>query len=138
MDDIEKFLEERACLRKGLESLEELVMTYRSNTPKVEPRWDTSPQSVSFNDIDDSIVEKGIDIYWAPFEQVWNGIYESEVYDKDTIWKDDHDPRKIAKIIDAWKHGKALSPIFLVKHGSRAIALVADGKHRLTVNRPGF
>lgn len=135
MADIENFLEERARLREELELQNELVMTYMSNTPQVQPRWDTSPQSVSFNDIDDSIVEQGVDIYCAPFEHVWNGIYEPGIYDKNTLWEDVHDPRKIAKIIDAWKHGTALSPMFLVKHGSRAMALVADGKHRLTVAR---
>lgn len=135
MADIEKYLEERARLREEVEFLDELVAIYMSNTPQVQPRWDTSPQSVSFNDIDDSIVEKGIDIYCAPFENVWNGIYEPGIYDKDTLWDDVHDPRKIAKVIDQWKHGTALSPLFLVKHGSRAMALVADGKHRLTVAR---
>jgi hypothetical protein len=115
--------------------MEELVKAYKKNTPKVTPIWDTTPNSIQFNDISDEILGSGMDIYSAPYDDVWNGIYEPEIYDKDTLWKNLHDNEKIARVIEAWQSNKALSPLFFVKHGGKDMALVADGKHRLIVAR---
>ena len=68
-------------------------------------------------------------------DELWAGLFKPSVYDADTLWSSDHDSAKIAKVIDAWFKGTALSPIFLVKHGIYDQGLVADGKHRLTVSR---
>jgi len=32
-----------------------------------------------------------MDIYSASYYDVWNGIYEPGIYDKDTLWKTVHD-----------------------------------------------
>ena len=68
-------------------------------------------------------------------DELWTGLYKPDVYDADTLWADDHDSAKIARVIDAWSKGTALSPIFLIKNTNDDRGLVADGKHRLTVSR---
>jgi len=133
--NIENFLAEREQLQIENERMTELVKNYKSNTPNVTPLWDTTPESIEYNDINPTIVNSGIDIYTASFNDVWNGIYKPSIYDRDTLWKDVHDNRKIARVIEAWENGQKLSPIFFVKHGGKSMALVADGKHRLTAAR---
>lgn len=119
-----------------MEQISQLVKRYKKQTPKVNPFWDVTKNSIEYNDINDSIIDAGLEIYIAPFGDVWAGIYEPGIYDCDTLWKSNvHNPQKIAKVIYAWGEGQLLSPIFLVKHESQSMALVADGKHRLTVAR---
>lgn len=115
--------------------LNALVKQYKKQTPIVTPKWDTSTTSTKQNDICETIIASGLILYVAPFEDVWSGIFDPAVYDKDTLWKKSHDNRKIARVINHWQNNRALSPIFLVKHGSKSLGLVADGKHRLTVAR---
>ncbi|WP_075173749.1 ParB N-terminal domain-containing protein [Neptunomonas phycophila] len=133
--NIEKFLKERARVAEELKLVDKLVRAYKNSTPKVTPIWDATPNSITFNDISNEILQSGMDIYTASFDDVWAGIFEPEIYDKDTLWKTIHDSRKIARVIEAWENKQALSPLFFVKHGSKDLALVADGKHRLTVAR---
>ncbi len=130
--DIKKIFSEKEEVIKEINRLDKLVRIYRKETPQVNPLWDTT---VDFNDINSSIIESGIEIYTAPFKDVWEGIYKPEIYDKDTLWDNIHDKRKVAKIIELWGAKKSLSPLFFVKHGKLSKALVADGKHRFTVAR---
>lgn len=75
-------------------------------------------------------------IYFAPFQDVWDGLFDPWVYEKATLWdRKRHDPDKITRVIESWIKGDNLSPIFLVKHGSKSLALLGDGNHRLTVAR---
>ncbi|ALZ75393.1 ParB N-terminal domain-containing protein [Rheinheimera sp. F8] len=133
--DINKFLEERGRAMRKSRLTDELISTYKKSTPNVTPIWDSTPHSIQFNDISDEILKAGIDIYTASHSDVWCGIYQPKIYDKGTLWQDIHDSGKIARVIEAWENKKALSPLFFVKHGSKDMALVADGKHRLTVAR---
>lgn len=133
--DFEKFVNERNKVREELERMDELVKAYKRVTPKVAPIWDTASSSIQFNDISHEILEIGMDIYTAPYDDVWKGIYDPGIYEKDTLWENIHDSGKIARVIDAWRNNKALSPLFFVKHVCKDMALVADGKHRLTVAR---
>ncbi|WP_304182768.1 hypothetical protein [Pseudoalteromonas prydzensis] len=133
--NIEVILKERAKLVEEWKIMDELVLAYKSSTPKVNPIWDISSNSINFNDISKEILDSGMEIYTASYDEVWAGIFEPSIYDKDTLWKNVHDSRKIARAIKAWEEKKALSPLFFVKHGSKDLALVADGKHRLTVAR---
>jgi len=128
-------MEERNGVVEEVKRTYELVDIYKKSTPNVTPIWDATAKSIQFNDINHEILGAGIDIYTAPHQDVWSGIYKPEIYDKDTLWQSVHDSGKIARVIDAWESGIALSPLFFVKHGSRDMALVADGKHRLTVAR---
>lgn len=115
--------------------IDDLVKYYKEDTPRVIPIWDVTAESIHFNDINQEIIDSGVDIYTASYDDVWYGIFEPEIYDKDTLWKNIHDCGKIARVIQAWANNRALSPLFFVKHGSKDLALVADGKHRLTVAR---
>jgi hypothetical protein len=133
--NIEEFLQERAKLSEESKLMDKLVRAYKKSTPKVPPIWDTTSNSITFNNISKEILKSGMDIYTASYDDVWAGIFKPEIYDKDTLWKKVHDSRKIAQVIEAWENKQALSPLFFVKHGSKDLALVADGKHRLTVAR---
>ncbi len=88
--DVEDFLIERAKAIEESERIQKLVKAYKKVTPIVIPVWDTTPDSIQFNDISPEILESGINIYTAPFDDVWTGIYEPGVYDRSTLWKDIH------------------------------------------------
>lgn len=133
--DIERFLAERERAREECVRLDELVSRYKKEMPDLVPKWDTSPASISFNDINADITASGPNIYICKMEELWAGLYEPSIYEANTLWKKVHDSAKIATVIDAWSKGEPLSPIFLVKHLSLDQGLVADGKHRLTVSR---
>ena len=115
--------------------MDDFVEKYKSRTPFVIPVWEMSEKSIRHNDICGETLDSGMNLYTAPFDSVWSGIYEPSIYDSGTLWENIHDSRKIARVINHWKNGQALAPIFLIKHGSKNLALVADGKHRLTVAR---
>jgi hypothetical protein len=135
MSDIEKFLAERKRVAEEVARVGQLVSRYKSNMPVIRAQWETTERSIQFNEIDEKIVSEGLSIYACSCEALWSGIYEPEIYDTNTLWSECHDARKIAKVIEAWAANVALSPIFLVKHGTLDLGLVADGKHRLTVSR---
>ena len=133
--DLEKFLREREEILKENRRIDELVEHYKRDMPDITPIWDLSEFAISFNDIDKAITDSGVCMYEAPFHDVWNGIYEPDIYSGKTLWNPDlHDNDKIAKVIEAWEKEIPLSPIFLIKHGTLGCGLVADGKHRLTVS----
>jgi hypothetical protein len=133
--DFDQFLSERAAIQNESERTGKLVKKYKKSMPEVSPKWDCSASSVSFNGICDLIVASGITIFEAPFVDVWGGIYKPDIYAGKTMWDSKlHDSDKIAKVIEAWELGADLSPIFLVRHLTKDIGLVADGKHRLTVS----
>ena len=132
---IEGFLAERERAREECARLDELVSIYKKEMPDIVPKWDTSPASISFNDISEDIKASGLSIYVCKMEELWGGLYEPSIYEANTIWKKVHDSAKIARVIDAWSKSEPLSPLFLVKHLNFDQGLVADGKHRLTVSR---
>lgn len=115
--------------------MDELASRYKKEMPEIVAKWDTSPASASFNDINEGIAASGLSIYVCTMEEFWAGLYEPSIYEANTLWKKVHDSAKIARVIDAWFKGESLSPIFLVKHLDLDQGLVADGKHRLTVSR---
>ncbi|MBU2122959.1 MAG: hypothetical protein KJ999_21295 [Gammaproteobacteria bacterium] len=135
MISIERVLEEREKAQKRFAESENLVRKYRKKMPAIAPKWDATPASISFNNIDEKIVTSGLSIYNCQMGELWAGLYRPEIYESNTLWSKIHDRAKIARVIDAWAQVTALSPIFLVKHGSLDKGLVADGKHRLTVAR---
>lgn len=115
------------------QKLEAMFEKYKKSTPVVIPRWTTNPD-ITFIDIDTQILKKGFIIYEAPFDDVWQGIHDPSIYDANTIWSVvKHDKHKIAGVIEHWENNKPLNPPYFVKHGTKDLALVADGKHRLTV-----
>lgn len=133
--DYDKFLQEQEEMRVENERMEKLIARYKEDFPKITALWDTSVNALKFNDINESIISSGITILEAPFADVWNGIYEPDIYAGCTLWDSaSHDSEKIARVIESWELGTQLSPIFFVKHLTKEIGLVADGKHRLTVS----
>lgn len=133
--EIKKFLAERERAQEECARLDKLVSRYKKDMQDIVPKWDTSPASIPFNDINEVIRASGLHIYMCEMKELWNGLYKPSVYEASTLWKTVHDSKKIAKIIDAWSKFEPLSPIFLVKHQTLDQGLVADGKHRLTVSR---
>lgn len=133
--DVAAFMEERLRDHEERLRVEALVGKYQQNMPQITAQWDRSASAVEHNDINSECLMDGVSLYSCSMADLWQGIYEPAIYDANTLWSDDHEPRKIAKVIEAWESGQALSSIFLVKHGSKDLALVADGKHRLTVSR---
>ncbi|WP_028600848.1 hypothetical protein [Ottowia thiooxydans] len=135
MTDLESFLAERERTRKEFARSERLVKEYKKNMPDIAPIWDTTPESISFTDICTSITSSGVRIYSCKIDELWAGLNDPAIFEAGTLWGKLHDPRKIAGVIEAWSKGKALSPIFLLKHEVLEKWLVADGRHRLTVSR---
>lgn len=128
-------IERRRYQCDEMQRLDSLVKQYRAQMPSITAQWDTTEEAVQHNDIDSEFVAAGIAVYECSMSDLWQGIYEPSIYDSNTLWSRNHDSRKIAKVIEAWEAGIALSPIFLVKHRTKDFGLVADGKHRLTVSR---
>ncbi len=135
MTNIENFLAEQARAREKFAKSQELIQKYKNQMPDLTHSWDISPNSISFNDVCRCIRLSGLNIYCCPMDELWAGLFKPSVYEAETLWENDHDPGKIAGVIDAWANGVSLSPIFLVKHPDYEQGLVADGKHRLTVSR---
>lgn len=135
MMDIQKKLEDIARSRARYLQTRRLIRNYKKQLPNMAPSWDTDAASISFNDICTSITSSGLSIYRCKMDELWMGLFKPSVYEADTLWKKTHNSGKIARVIDAWANGTALSPIYLVKHEDHDKGLVADGKHRLTVSR---
>lgn len=131
-DALKRLAARKKAMNKFLEG-ESLVSDYKENTPIVDPLWDTGDGFLNYNNLDDDVVNSGLTLFMASFEDVWNGLYDPSVYEGDTLWANFHDSKKIARVISHWLHNKPLSPVFLLKHTSKNAWLVADGKHRLTV-----
>ncbi|EHL24808.1 hypothetical protein KYG_00802 [Acidovorax sp. NO-1] len=136
MISIESVMAEREKALEEFAASEKLIRKYRNKMPAIVPKWDASPASISFNDIHQEIVSSGLSIYNCQMGELWAGLDRPEFYESNTLWSNNiHVRSKIAGVIDAWAQGTALSPIFLVKHGSLDKGLVSDGNHRLTVAR---
>ena len=96
--------------------------------------WDTSPLSIDYNNISENVVKEGLAIYESTYSDTWKGIYSPEVYGAKTLWNTIHSQAKIRGVIDCWRDEIPLSPLYLIKRGYEGdLALVSDGKHRLTV-----
>lgn len=128
-------MEERRCDHEERLRVEALVEKYQQNMPQITAQWDTSVTAVDHNDIHADYLKDGVSLYSCSMDELWSGIFEPAIYDANTLWSDDHEPRKIAKVIEAWESGQILSPILLAKNLSKNLAEVPDGKHRLTVSR---
>ncbi len=115
--------------------VEALIKKYRKTMPQITAQWDTSSIAVDHNDIHPDCLKDGVSLYYCSMDELWSGIYEPAIYDANTLWSKKHDRNKIAKVIEAWESGKALSPILIAQRGSTPFAVVPDGKHRLTVSR---
>jgi hypothetical protein len=126
------FLEKRELIMKEWARLKDLICKYKAQMPEIEAVWDQTVGSIKFNDIEAS---EPVHVYCVAMAELWSGIYKPDVYDAETLWSDNHDSRKIVKVIESWENKIPLSPIYLVRHGTKSLALVADGKHRLTVAR---
>lgn len=133
--DVAAFMEERRRDNEERLRVEALVEKYQQNMPQITAQWDRSASAVDHNDIHADYLKDGVSIYACSMSDLWQGIFEPAIYDANTLWSDDHEPRKIAKVIEAWESGQVLSPILLAKHLSKNLAVVPDGKHRLTVSR---
>lgn len=135
MVDIEKILAEREeAWSSDLQSMK-LVRRYKKKMPQITPKWDTTPESIDFNDINDRILASGLSIYSCTMDALWAGLYDPSIFEPQTMWTERHEPTKIARVINAWENNMQLSPIFLVKHGALDQGLIGDGNHRLTVAR---
>ena len=82
--DIEEFLKLRSQLSDESRRMEDLVIAYKDTTPNVTPSWDLTPNSFQFNDICPEILTSGMEIYLAPTGDVWSGIFEPAIYEKNT------------------------------------------------------
>ncbi len=134
--DVESFMAQMTLAAEERNRLADLIQCFKQAMPAISAHWDTSEGSFQHNDIAEEVVGSGLAIYMCGMEDLWEGIYEPAVYDAGTLWSDDHDSHKIAKVINAWLKGQKLSPLFLVKYGGDLdLGLVSDGKHRLTVAR---
>jgi len=137
MESVKEILAEQERTRQECAQLDMLVSKYKKKMPEdIGAHWDTSQASIAFNDIDEGCRSSGLNIYSCQMEEFWAGLYDPSVYEAKTLWnRRKHNCHKIAKVIDAWSQRKALSSIYLVKHGTLNKGLVADGNHRLTVSR---
>ncbi len=138
--ELNAFLErqriESAARQLENERIDVLIKRFKLKLPNTSPVWDRSSAAVHFNDIGSPYIQAGLAIYDVTMQDLWQGLYEPCIYEKDTIWsKEAHDIRKIALVLEAWEANRALSPIFLIRMKPNNLALVADGKHRLTVSR---
>ena len=135
MISIESVMAEREKALEEFAASEKLIRKYKNKMPAIVPKWDASPASISFNDIHQEILSSGLSIYNCQMGELWAGLHDPELFESNTLWSNIHDQTKIAHVIDDWVQDTALSPIFLVKHGSLDKGLVSDGNHRLTVAR---
>jgi len=134
--DVDAWLAEREAAKRERERIEKLIAEYQLCLPPIAAHWDMTATSLSYNDINQEILSKGMKIYSCSNEALWTGLFKPDVYEANTLWdKSLHEQRKIAGVIEAWAKKAPLSPLFLVKHGKEHLGLVADGKHRLTVAR---
>lgn len=115
--------------------VDELVIKYRKKMPEISAQWDISANSVDHNDIHSDLLKEEISIFACSMADLWQGIFDPAIYDANTLWSKTHDSGKIAKVIEAWESDQSLSPILLSKHLAKDLAVVSDGKHRLTVSR---
>ncbi len=134
-NEVANFIESRKKLIEESNERQALVQKYRKNTPKITPQWNTQPEALIHNNIDEKEIDLGLTLYLAPFKDVWNGIYKPSIYDKKTLWKKVHEQWKIARVIDNWLHNIPLTPIIMIKHGTKDMGLILDGNHRFTVAR---
>ena len=114
--DLAAFMEERRLMSEERLRVDALVAKYRKNLPEITAQWDTSAHAVDHNDIHADCLKVGFSLYSCSMADLWQGIFEPAIYDENCLLSDDHEPRKIAKVIDAWASGQALNPIFLAKH----------------------
>jgi hypothetical protein len=135
MTDCTSFSEEMIRKMNQHKHINELVARYQVDMPTISAMWDLSKDAVSFNDISEKILADGVSIYSCEMDSLWRGLFDPRIYDANTIWGRNHSKHKIAKVIEAWENAMSLSPLFLVKHGTKDLGLVSDGKHRLTVSR---
>ena len=135
MIELASFVEEMSHAENERKRLEALAARYRAELPNIQAQWDLRPEAVRFNDISEEILAGGMSVYRCSMNDLWGGIYNPSVYEANTIWRPLHTEGKIIRVIEAWEMGVSLSPLFLVKHGTLDLGLVADGKHRLTVCR---
>ena len=135
MIDKASFTQEISRKANERKHLATLAARYRADLPKIQAQWDLTPGAERHNDIDKTVLAHGMSIYRCCMDDLWRGIYHPNCYDANTIWKPLHAEHKIIRIIEAWETGVTLSPLFLVKHAKLDLALVSDGKHRLTVCR---
>ena len=133
---MDKFLEEREEMLVKYKHIDYLLKKHKNNFPNdISPIWDLSPYSINHNNFKQSLIDSGLSIYVAKFSDFWSGLVNPNAYSKDTLWDNNsHNDWKIAQVIEHWENKEKLSPIYLVKHGSKNLAVVADGKHRLTVS----
>jgi len=118
-------------------SSEDRVLVARMKLAPLPARavWDVTAAAIRHIDITDEIVTSGVLIFRGSTKSVVAGLCDAAAYERNTLWNDCHDDVKTARVIDAWSRGVALSPPFLVRHGTADCALVSDGRHRLTVAR---
>lgn len=136
-DEIKDFIDRQSAIAQENSRIRKLVKGYKKSTPKVNPIWDHSHESISYNDLSKEVLSAGLVILSANFSDVWSALHRPEVYEATTLWKSGaqgHNPANIAKVIECWVQEIKLSPIFLCPH-ENGLALVCDGKHRLTVAR---
>lgn len=132
----EAFLEQLRQETKERVRVVGLIRQFKENMPLISALWDTGPGSIRHNRVNDAIRECGFAIYCCAMDEFWAGLSEPAIYDADTLWTEAHTPEKIAKVFEAWKKGRRLSPLVLQRHeDAPGLYLVVDGKHRLTVAR---
>jgi hypothetical protein len=131
---LEAFNEEREKTRRKRLLDQQLVARFKANLPSGPPLWDTSQSCFEFTEVRNDLASDGLAIYEAPTEAVFAGLQDAWLYEASTLWSK-HDDVKIARILEYWSKGTALSPPFFIKHEKRNVWMVPDGKHRLTAAR---
>jgi hypothetical protein len=133
--EIFKFNSQQMIAQKKRNKMNNLINKYKHQAPNVNPFWDLTAEAINYNDISAEIINSGLVLYKASMNDIWCYIYDSSVYEGNTLWFDTHNNTKIANVINCWERCSNLSPIFFRKHITKDFLLVADGRHRLTVAR---
>lgn len=133
--EIVKFFQDRKIAEEKCKKINDLIDLYKSKTPTVIPRWDLTEDAMKHINICNKLFSSGLALYKASINDIWCYINDASLFEGNTLWSNRHDNAKIANVIYFWENSKELTPIFLMKHLTRDLLLVADGKHRLTVTR---
>jgi hypothetical protein len=131
--DLDQFMKKRAEEQRTFEAEREIEQRAKVLTLPLplEPKWDTSPDSVLYNNVADWLVSGGLTIVEADTERIYDLLDHPSDYEPHNLWE--FNDLHTAKIIDHWLHGRKLSPPVFIRPHDRI--LVTDGKHRLRVAR---
>jgi hypothetical protein len=131
--DLDECVRKRAEEQRTFEAerdVEQRAKTLALPLP-LEPKWDTSPDAVRYNNVADWLVSRGLTIIEGNTDCIFGLLAHPSDYEPHNLWA--FNDLHTAAIIDNWLHGRQLSPPVFIRPNDRM--LVTDGKHRLRVAR---